>query len=72
MPINLNLWNLMLGRWLHDTRDANDLTTRVRRRLASDTESGEGRWRDRPPPRLNLDRLTPHLRRDIGLDWDRL
>lgn len=71
MPINLNLWNLMLGRWLNSTRESRDLTTRVRRRLASDTESGEGRWRDRPPP-LNLALLSPHLRRDIGLDLDRV
>lgn len=71
MPINLNLWNLMLGRWLHLSGEANDLTTRVRRSTSRSVEDGEGRWRDRPPP-LNLLRLSPHMRRDIGLDLDRV
>lgn len=71
MPINLNLWNLMLGRWLHLAGDADDLTTRVKRRATHSAGDGEGRWRDRPPP-LDLFRLSPHLRRDIGLDLDRV
>ena len=71
MPINLNLWNLMLGRWLHLDGDASDLTTRVKRNATHSVEDGEGRWRDRPPP-LDLLRLSPHMRRDIGLDLDRV
>lgn len=71
MPINLNLWSLMLGRWLDQGRDGTDLTTRARRGDARHREDGEGRWRDRPPP-LNLIRLSPHMRRDIGLDLDRV
>lgn len=71
MPINLNLWNLMLGRWLHLDGDASDLTTRVKHGSTRHVEDGEGRWRDRPPP-LNRFPLSPHLRRDIGLDLDRV
>jgi hypothetical protein len=71
MPINLNLWSLMLGRWLSPDRDDTDLTTHARRDASQHRDGGESRWRDRPPP-LNLVRLSAHMRRDIGLDLDRV
>jgi len=66
MPIDFNLWSLMLMRWLNPVA-ARGAANDDGRAAASDDHHGVGRWRNRPPP-LDLARLSPHLRRDMGLD----
>jgi hypothetical protein len=71
MPINLNLWTIMLSRWMERSRRDNVLTT-----IGLSTASRDHAEHDRPrrgqAPPLDLERLSPHLRRDIGLDFDRI
>lgn len=71
MPINLNLWSLMLGRWLDPSDAAAGTASPVEGRTGTGELPGADKWRNRPPP-YNLARLSSHLRRDIGLDWDRI
>jgi len=71
MPMHLNLWPLMLGRWLYRSRQSNALTTVDSSHAAWDRSDGDEPRRGQAPP-LDLDRLSRHLRRDIGLDFDRV
>lgn len=71
MPIQLNLWSLMLGRWLNRSRQGNGLTTVDLSHAAWDRSDGDKPRRGQAPP-LDISRLSRHLRRDIGLDFDRV
>jgi hypothetical protein len=71
MPINLNLWSLMLGRWLDPSGAVQGSASPVQSRTGTGELAGAEKWRNRPPP-YNLARLSSHLRRDIGLDCERV
>jgi len=70
MPIQLNLWSLMLGRWLNRSRHSNGVTTVGINPAAWDRSDGDKPRRGQAPP-LDIKWLSPHLRRDIGVDFDR-
>ncbi|WP_374308149.1 hypothetical protein [Dongia sp.] len=71
MPINLNLWTIMLARWMDRSRQSNVLTTIGLSRASRDHAEGDKPRRGQAPP-LDLERLSVHLRRDIGLEFDRV
>nr|WP_298683668.1 hypothetical protein [uncultured Dongia sp.] len=71
MPIQLPLWSLMLGRWLNRSLHSDGLTTVDSSHAAWDRSDGEKPRRGQAPP-LDLARLSQHMRRDIGLDFDRV
>ncbi|MDY0870662.1 hypothetical protein [Dongia rigui] len=70
MPINLNLWTIMLSRWMGRSRQPNVLTT-IGLSAANDHSDGDKPRRGQAPPALDVRLLSAHLRRDIGLELDR-
>ncbi|WP_374652531.1 hypothetical protein [Dongia sp.] len=72
MPINLNLWTIMLARWMDRSRQSNVLTTIGLSRASQDHAERDRPRRGQAPPPLDLERLSVHLRRDIGLELDRV
>lgn len=69
MPANPNLWSLMLIRWLDRSLQCNALTTVG---LYPSGRASRGRELPRPgqAPPMQVERLSQHLRRDIGLERD--
>ena len=72
MPINLNLWTVMLTRWLGRSRQPNVLTTIGLGGIAQAEAEREKPRRGQAPPALDIGLLSAHLRRDIGLELDRV
>ncbi|WP_374377313.1 hypothetical protein [Dongia sp.] len=72
MPINLNLWTVMLTRWLGRSRQPNVLTTIGLSGVSHGEAERERPRRGQAPPTVDIRLLSAHLRRDIGLDLDRV
>lgn len=72
MPINLNLWTLMLSRWMGRSRQPSVLTTIGLSTGAHDHSERDKPRRGQAPPALDIRLLSAHLRRDIGLELDRV
>lgn len=70
MPINLNLWTIMLSRWMGRSRHPNVLTT-IGLSAANDHTERDKPRRGQAPPALDIRLLSAHMRRDIGLELDR-
>ncbi len=70
MPIQLNLWALMLTRWLTRSRQSNALTTVVIGDEPTLPKRRKARRVHAPPPG-DIRLLSAHMRRDIGLELDR-
>lgn len=71
MPIQINLWALMLGRWMNRSRQSNGLTTVGIGATAWDRHEGDKPRRGQAPP-LDVRYISAHMRRDIGLELDRV